>query len=159
MVALDKPGFPHVTWPLKKSVVAVGVSPTADTAIVLHAKLPGDPSTATSVDDFIAKSYGYSLVDLASGFASLELTPVDPGPFAYALDGTKAYVAIDGGDAVIAPRALQIVNARTGIVTNNPLGSSPSARCVGGVRLAAPSARPRVVREPGERRAADGDGV
>jgi hypothetical protein len=127
MVALDRTGFPHVTWPLKKAVRVVGVSPTGDTAIVVHAKLPGDPSTATSLDDYIAMSYGYSLVDLSTGFAKLQLVPVDPGPVAYAYDGTKAYVALDGGDAPTATRALQVVAARTGIVTTNALGSPPSA--------------------------------
>jgi DNA-binding beta-propeller fold protein YncE len=127
MVKLDQPGFPHVTWPLKKSVRAVGISPTGDTALVLNAKAPGDPATATSVDDFIDKSYGYSLVDLASGFAKLQITPVDPGSFAYALDGSKVYVTLDGGDDPLATRQLQIVATRTGVVTTDQLGSPPSA--------------------------------
>ena len=126
MVALDQPGFPHVTWPLKKSVRAVGIAPDGRSAIVLHAKAPGDPTTATTVDDYIDQSYGYSLVDLATGFAKLQLTPVDPGPFAYAPDGSKAYIALDGGDAVTATRALQIVTVQTGVVTTKPLGSPPS---------------------------------
>lgn len=127
LVALDQPGFPAVTWPLKKAVRAVGFGPAGATALVLHAKAPGDPATASSVDEYIDRSYGYSLVDLASGFAKLQLTPVDPGPFAYAPDGAKVYVALDGGDAVGATRALQIVEARTGVVTTKQLGSPPSA--------------------------------
>jgi hypothetical protein len=127
MVKLDEPGYPHVTWPLKKAVRAVGISPVTDTAIVLDAKAFGDPETATSVDDYIDKSYGYTLVDLATGFGKLQLTPVDPGPFAYALDGTKAYVALDGGDDEAAVRALQVVSTHTGVVTTKPLGSPPSA--------------------------------
>ena len=126
MVALDQPGFPHVTWPLKKSVRAVGIAPNGGSAIVLHAKAPGDPTTATSVDDYIDESYGYSLVDLATGFAKLQLTPVDPGAFAYAMDSSKAYIALDGGDAVTATRALQIVTVQTGVVMTKPLGSPPS---------------------------------
>lgn len=127
MVALDQPGFPAVTWPMKKAARAVGVSPTGTTALVIHAKAPGDPSTATSVDDFIDRSHGYSLIDLATGFAKLQLTPVDPGPFAYAPDGGKIYVALDGGDALSAPRALQVVQTQTGVVTTRQLGSPPSA--------------------------------
>jgi len=127
MVALDQPGFPAATWPLKKGVRAVGFSPSGTTALVLHAKAPGDPATASSVDEFIDRSYGYSLVDLASGFAKLQLTPVDPGPFVYAPDGTKVYVALDGGDAVGAVRALQIVQTQTGVVTGKQLGSPPAA--------------------------------
>jgi DNA-binding beta-propeller fold protein YncE len=127
LVKLDEPGFPTMTWPMKKAARAVGISPTGTTAIVLHAKAPGDPGAASSVDEYIDRSYGYSLVDLATGFAKLQLTPVDPGPFAYAPDGGKVYVALDGGDAVSAPRALQIVQTQTGVVTTKQLGSPPSA--------------------------------
>lgn len=126
-VDLAAPGFPHVTWTLQKAVRAIAIAPDSATAIVLAAKAPGDPATATSVDDFIAKSFGYALVDLATGFAKLQITPVDPGPLAYAPDGSRAYVALDGGDAVTATRALQVVTAQTAIVETHPLGSPPSA--------------------------------
>src|SRR5262249_49177539 len=86
-----------------------------------------DPATATSVDDFIDKSYGYSLLDLATGFAKLQITPVDPGPFTFTLDGSKAYVALDGGDAATATRALQLVSTTSGVVTTAALASPPWA--------------------------------
>ena len=127
LVELAQPGFPQKTWPLEKSVRAVGMSPDGKTAIVLHAKIAGDPSTATSVDDYIDKSYGYSLLDLGTGFAKLEITAVDPGPFTYSPDSTKAYVALDGGDAATATRAVQLVSTQTGVVTTKALGSPPSA--------------------------------
>jgi DNA-binding beta-propeller fold protein YncE len=126
-VRFDQPGYPHVTWPLKKSVRAVGMSPSGTTALVLLAKAPGDPATSTSVADFIDKSYGYAMLDLATGFSKLQLTPVDPGPFAYRPDGGKVYVALDGGDAVTAVRALQLVDTVTGVVRTIALGSPPSA--------------------------------
>lgn len=127
MVKLDEPGYPVVTWPLKKAVRAVGVSPAGTSAIVIHAKAPGDPATASTVDEYIDRSFGYSLLDLATGFAKLQVTPVDPGPFTYDPDGAKAYVALDGGDAVNATRQLQIVKVQTGVVTTKQLGSPPSA--------------------------------
>jgi DNA-binding beta-propeller fold protein YncE len=127
MVKLDEPGFPHVTWPLKKAVRAVGISPTSDTAIVLNAKAAGDPTSAGSIDDYIAMSYGYTLLDLATGFGKLQITPVDAGPFAYAPDGSKVYVALDGGNADLATRALQVVTTQTGVVITKPLGSPPSS--------------------------------
>jgi hypothetical protein len=126
MIQLDQPGYPHVTWPLKKSVFTVGISPTSGSAVVINAKVPGDPATATSIDDYIDKSYGYTLVDLASGFGKLQLTAVDPGSFAYALDGSKAYVALDGGDADNAVHALHVISVQTGVVETKPLGSPPS---------------------------------
>ncbi|HSD87210.1 MAG TPA: hypothetical protein VLB44_06830 [Kofleriaceae bacterium] len=127
LLKLDQAGYPQTTWPLKKSVRAVGISPAGDSALVLNAKTFGDPATATNFDDFIDKSYGYTLVDLATGFGKLQITPVDPGPFVYALDGTKVYVALDGGDAVTATRAVQVVTTQTGVVTTKALGSPPSA--------------------------------
>lgn len=127
LVKLDQPGYPHVTWPLKKSVRSVGISPSGTSAIVIHAKMAGDPASASTVDEYIDRSYGYTLLDLATGFAKLQITPVDPGPFVYAPDGTKAYVALDGGDAVTATRALQVVTAQTGVVLTRQLGSPPSA--------------------------------
>lgn len=127
MVRLDQAGYPAVTWPLRKSVRAVGISPSSGSAIVLGAKAFGDPSTATDVDDYIDKSYGYSLVDLATGFAKLEITEVDPGPFVYAPTGVKAYVALDGGDQPASTRALQVIDVPTGVVTTDVLGSPPAA--------------------------------
>jgi DNA-binding beta-propeller fold protein YncE len=127
LVELARPGFPHATWTLQKAVRSVGISPDGATAIVIAAKAPGDPATASSIDEFIARSFGYALLDLATGFAKLQLTPVDPGPFVYAPDGGAAYIALDGGDAVTATRALQVVAARTGVVRTLPLGSPPSA--------------------------------
>lgn len=126
MVKLDAPGYPRVTWPLKKAVRSVAISPSGTSALVIHAKAPGDPADASTVDEFIDRSYGYSLVDMATGFAKLQITPVDPGAFVYALDGSKVYVALDGGDAVDAIRQLQIVAVQTGVVTTKQLGSPPS---------------------------------
>ena len=127
MISLATPGYPRVTWPLQKAVRAVAFSPTGTSALVIHAKAPGDPTQATSVDELVDRSYGYSLVDTASGFAKLQVTPVDPGPFAYAPDGTKLYVGLDGGDVPTATRALQLVTVATGVVTTKQLGSPPSA--------------------------------
>ncbi|MDQ3339920.1 MAG: hypothetical protein M4D80_32575 [Myxococcota bacterium] len=126
MVKLDEPSYPRVTWPLKKSVRSIALAPAGDSAIVIHAKAAGDPATASTVDEYIDRSYGYSLVDMATGFAKLQLTPVDPGAFAYGPNGAKAYVALDGGDAINATRQLQIVTVQTGVVTTKQLGSPPS---------------------------------
>jgi hypothetical protein len=126
-IRLDQPGTPHVTWPLEKAVRAVGFSPSGTSALVLHAKAFGDPAEASTVDEYIDRSYGYSLLDLATGFAKLQVTPVDPGAFAYAADGSRAYLALDGGDAEGAEAALQRIDVATGVVETISLGSPPSA--------------------------------
>jgi hypothetical protein len=125
LVALDQPGFPTMTWPVKKSLRAVGISPAGSTAILLHAKAFGDPTSASDFDDFVDKSYGYTLLDLATGFGKLQITPVDPGAFSYSPDGSKVYVGLDGGDQPTATRALQVVTAQTGVVITKQLGSPP----------------------------------
>ncbi len=127
LVKLDQPGYPRQTWTLKKSLRAVGISPSGDTALLLNAKAFGDPATAANFEEYIDRSYGYTLLDLATGFGKLQITPVDPGPFSYSHDGSKVYVALDGGDAVNATRALQVVTTQTGVVTTKPLGSAPSS--------------------------------
>ena len=127
LIKVDQAGYPQQTWPLKKSVRAVGISPTGDSALVLNAKAFGDPATAANFDEYIDRSYGYTLLDLATGFGKLQITPVDPGPFHYAPDGTKIYVALDGGDAVTATRAVQVVTKMTGVVQTKQLGSAPAS--------------------------------
>jgi hypothetical protein len=116
-----------VTYSLQKAVRAVAIAPDSATAVVLSAKAPGDPATAQSLDDVIARSFGYELVDLATGFAKLQLTPVDPGAPAFAPDGSSAYLGLDGGDAATSTRAVQVVATRTGIVQTVALGSPPSS--------------------------------
>ena len=127
LVALDQPGFPRATYPLHKAVRAVAIAPDGATAVVVSAKAPGDPAAAGSLDEVIARSFGFELVDLATGFAKLQLTPVDPGAPAFAPDGSTAYLALDGGDAATATRAVQVLSTRTGIVRSHLLGSPPSS--------------------------------
>ncbi len=125
VIELDQPGYPHVTYPLEKSVRAVGISPGGAKLIVLHARAPGDPGDATTFDEFIDRSFGYSVVDVATGFAKLQITPVDPGNFAFAGAQARAYVVLDGGDAEGALAAVQEVELDTGVVRWHYLGSPP----------------------------------
>jgi hypothetical protein len=127
ILKFDQAGYPQQTWPLKKSIRAVAISPAGNNALIVNAKMAGDPATATNFDDFVDKSYGYTLLDLASGFGKLQITPVDPGAFTYAPDGSKIYVALDGGDAATATRSVQVVTTQTGVVETKPLGSPPSS--------------------------------
>ncbi len=93
LVELDAPDTPRVI-DLKKSVQAVTFTPDGQQAFVLHNKLPGDPNSAGASDDTIIDvSYGYSLIDMRTGFAKLQLTPaalrstvVIPGqPYAFSI--------------------------------------------------------------------------
>jgi DNA-binding beta-propeller fold protein YncE len=127
VVDLAGAGYPHVVRPLQKGVRALAFAPDGATALILHNKRPGDPGTATSVDELVDRSYGYSLLDLDSGFAKLALTPVDPGAFAFALDSSHAYLCLDGGDSEGAVARLEVLDLQTFVVESIELGSPPEA--------------------------------
>lgn len=127
VVELDKPGFPHRTFPLQKSVLTVGFDPTGTKAVILHARAPGDPDQATNLDEFIDRKPGYSVFDVASGFSKLQITEVNPKQFAFATGAPRAFVTLDGGDAEGAFVAVQQIELDSGVVRTIPLGSPPAA--------------------------------
>ncbi len=127
VINLAAAGLPHVTYPLEKSIRQVGFDPSGTHAIIVHARAPGDPSTASTFDEMIDRSPGYSSVDLASGFAKLQITPVDPGTFAFAPGAPRAYLTLDGGDTDGSTWAIQTIELDTGVVRTIPLNSPPSA--------------------------------
>ncbi len=127
VIDLQAPGFPTVSYPLQKSVRLAGFDPSGDKAIIVHAKAFGDPDEATTFEEFIDRSFGYSVFDVATGFAKLEVTPVDPGAFAFAADAPRAYLILDGGDAEGAFAAVHTIELDTGVVREQPLSSPPDA--------------------------------
>jgi DNA-binding beta-propeller fold protein YncE len=126
IVELDEPAFPHRTFPLQKGVLSVGFDPTGTKAVILHARKSGDPDQATSLDDFIDKKPGYSMLDLATGFSKLQITEVNPKDFAFANGAPRAYVTLDGGDAEGAFVAVQQIELDSGVVRTIELGSPPA---------------------------------
>jgi hypothetical protein len=108
-------------------VRAIGFDPTGDKLLILHARAPGDPDDATTTEEYIDRRWGYSIVDVASGFAKLQLTPVDPGAFTFANGSPRAYLCLDGGDAEGAVAELQEIELDTGVVRSHPLGSPPES--------------------------------
>ena len=157
MIELDQPGFPHVTWPLKKSVRAVAISPTGDSAIVLNAKAPGDPATATTVDDYIDESYGYTLRRSRERVrASCRSRRSIRAPFAYAPDGSEG-VRRARRRRRRRPRRARCRSSRrrpaSSITKRSARRRRRSASCPArpGVRRAAPPARPHLVRRARDR--------
>jgi hypothetical protein len=127
VVELTKPGLPHTTYSLEKSVLSVGFDPTGTRAIIVHARAPGDPATAPDIPTYIDRMPGYSAVDVASGFSKLEITDVDPQSFTFSPTAPRAYLTLDGGDAAGSTWAVQEVELDTGVVRTFPLNSPPSA--------------------------------
>jgi YVTN family beta-propeller protein len=109
---------------LKKGVRAVAVSPDSRTALVVHTKDPGNPRDSTiDVEASIDRSYGYSVVDLASAFAKLQLTAAPVGDLAITPDATRAFVLLRDDAASI--RVAQRIELASFIVDDFPLGSPP----------------------------------
>lgn len=127
VIELSEPGYPTATYPLQKSIRLLGFDPSGDKAIVIHAKAFGDPAEAATFEEFIDRSYGYSIFDVATGFAKLQVTPVDPGAFAFVQDAPRAYLILDGGDAEGAVARVHTIELDTGVVREHELNSPPDA--------------------------------
>lgn len=127
VIDLATAGHPFRVYPLEKSIRHVQIHPSGRKAIIAHAKQAGSPGDATTFDEFIDRSYGYSVFDLDRGFAKLQITPVDTGSMAFAAAANRAYVSLDGGDAPGAIKQLQSIELDTGVVRSLPLGSPPDA--------------------------------
>jgi hypothetical protein len=111
---------------LKKGVRAVAVSPDSRTALVVHTREDGDPrAPGIDVEASIDRSYGYSVVDLGSAFAKLQLTPAPVGELAITPDATRAFVLLRDDAASI--RVAQRIALGSFIVDDFPLGSPPLA--------------------------------
>lgn len=111
--------------PIEKGVRSIAFAPDGRTAIVLHSKRPGDPASAPTVDELVDRSHGYSIVDLDAGMVKVVLTTVAAGGVAFAPDGARAWIALDGGDSDGALRRVDIVDLVTFAVEPFDLGSPP----------------------------------
>ncbi len=127
LIELSDPSYPLTTWPLQKSIRFIKFDPTGSKILLFHAKAPGDPDEATSFDEFIDRSHGYSLLDVATGFAKLQITPVEPTAMAFAPAAPRAFVSLDGGDAEGAVAEAHTIELDTGVVRTLELGSPPDA--------------------------------
>jgi DNA-binding beta-propeller fold protein YncE len=114
---------------LRKAVRAVTISPDSATAMVLHEKVAGDPQAAgIDVDLKIDRSFGYSVVKLASGFAKLQLTDVDPGPMAIVPDSSRAFLLLRDDKRDL--RMTQQVDLSSLVVSDYIMGSPPLSLAV-----------------------------
>ena len=87
---LADPAHPVLSYGLQKSVRFLGYDPTGTSLIVTHAKSFGDPlENGLSFEEFIDRSFGYSIVDVATGFDKLQITSADPGVFSFSTTSPK----------------------------------------------------------------------
>jgi hypothetical protein len=114
------------SYGLRKSVRSLGYDPTGSSLIITHSKGFGDPfENGIDFDEFIDRSYGYSILDVATGFDKLEITTADPGAFSFSTTTPRAYVLLDGGDADGAVAETHIIELDTGVVRVRAMNSPP----------------------------------
>jgi hypothetical protein len=81
------------TVALRKAVQAVVFTPKSNTALITHTKVAGDPLEAgISPDDFVDRSFGYSLLRLPGGNVKLEVTQTAVGPVAMVPDESNLFI-------------------------------------------------------------------
>ena len=109
---------------LHKIVHAVAFDPTGNRAFILHEKLAGDPTDPNLTQDQItARSYAYSVLDLASGASMLHLTQSQPGPIAALPDGSSLFVLFNSTNP---PWGVQRVDLVGFSVDQVSIGSLPT---------------------------------
>jgi hypothetical protein len=106
---------------VKRTIRAVAVAPDEKTALVLHPK-SASSGTSTSPDD---QSYGYSMINLTTGFTKLITTPADPNPFVITPDSSNAFVLLRDDKA--PTRAVQRIALDSFVTADFSLGSPPSS--------------------------------
>ncbi|MCP4446780.1 MAG: hypothetical protein GY811_15745 [Myxococcales bacterium] len=125
VVDLDD-GLAVRSFGLQKSIRSLGYDPTGESLIVTHAKSFGSPQeNGITFDEFIDRSFGYSIVDIATGFDKLQITGADPGAFQFSTTTPRAYVLVDGGDGVGALAQTHVIELDTGVVRLQSMSSPP----------------------------------
>ena len=109
---------------LRKPVRAIAIAPDGLTALIIHSRINADPNApGIDLETRIDRSYGYSLMDLATGFVKLQLSDADVGPLAITPDGSYAFVTIR--DDAHGIRQVHRDSLRSFVVEPLPLGSPP----------------------------------
>ena len=92
LIDLAKDSAPHTVL-LRKAIQAVAYTPDSKTALITHTKVPGDKAQpGISPDEVIDRSFGYSLLRIASADVKLQVTPTKLGPIAMVPDGSYLFI-------------------------------------------------------------------
>lgn len=111
---------------LPKSIERVTLSPDSSTALIVHQKLPGDPNeVGLDPDAVIDRSYGYSVLDLDSGFSKLQTAVAPVGPSAVVPDGSAMFVLFN--DSAQQLREVHRIGLESFLVDRIVLGSPPTS--------------------------------
>ncbi len=108
---------------VKKSVTKLAFSSDGERAFIVHEKSAGDPAqVGISDDEFIRRSYGYSVLDLETGFGKLQFAESDIATSVLVPESPYLFLSFTGGSRVI-----HRVNMESLLVDSLELGSLPIA--------------------------------
>lgn len=110
-------------FPLRKGVTSVAIGPESRSAVIFHTKQPGTPTPGEPEDDFIAKSWAYSVLDMDTGYAKIETLPTEPGEFAFGESNRSLYVLLN--DPLAGVRQVEIIDLASFRTQTLRLGSPP----------------------------------
>ena len=110
------------TVALRKTVEAVTVAPDGRTALILHKKVAGDPlEPGIDPDQSIDRSFGYSVLRVATGDVKLQVTPTPPGVFTIVPDGSYLFILFNSAGV----REVEKIEAKSFLIDEITLGSPP----------------------------------
>jgi hypothetical protein len=120
---VDLPSGKVTKYALQKLVDEIDIAPDGKSAVVIH-RPTLNPTVSDEYEKEVDRDQGYSIFDIASGYAQLKRTgKVEPGPFAFSPIGGFLGVALK--DDVAQKFALDAVNLGSLIASTVPLASAP----------------------------------
>lgn len=105
LTVLDLESQAYTTFPLRKNISGLMLAPQDDRAIIFHTAEAGTPVPGEPLEDYVAKSSGYSLFDLSTGTVRLVLSPTDPDDLVFTEAGDQAFVMLE--DTALDVQAVQ----------------------------------------------------
>jgi DNA-binding beta-propeller fold protein YncE len=123
MTVVDLETETFETYPLRKGVRGVAIAPTGDQAIIFHNKADGNPIPGEPEDDFIAKSFAYSVFDINTGYTKIETVPTEAGEFVFSQDSQRVYLLLN--DKAKDVRQVEIIDLTSFRTQSLRIGSPP----------------------------------
>ena len=111
--------------PVRKEIAGAVIDPAGRAAWLLHRKAEGEADPTLSEAEFLARSYGYSLVDLETLFVRLVTTPAEPRGVLFSSDLARAWVPLSRPEMDV--HELQVLDLEGLAVRSVPLPSSPES--------------------------------
>ena len=123
IVILDLLRMQTTSYAVRKDIEYLVASPNGRFLIVVHDKRPGEPVAGESEEDIIAKSHGYTVIDLLTGATKLIRTSAMPSEIAFSEDGNRAFVLLS--DRAQDVRDLSWIDLRTFQTFDHTFASFP----------------------------------